>query len=432
MIYRFSLKQFFTKILILTLMSAAIGYWLDGLFVVISLTFLATLIWQYRHVVEIINWLWHKNVLYPPESKGVWGHIYDGIYRRIKTYRSKQKKLNAQVRQFRDGAEALPDAVIVLDLDLAIRWANKKASRILDIHWPADSGQRINNLVRSPKLTKYLDKRNFELPCKISSPRNDEQQLELRFMVYGDNQYLLLVRDVSQSNRLEAMRRDFVANVSHELKTPLTVVRGYVEMIKDDPQLAEHWRYSMQEIDQQVNRMDRLVQQLLVLSKVEVAGHENIENKVNVAVLITQIVSELNWLIEQKKHHITLNINSDFGLLGIESEIKSAFTNLIINAVNYTPDNGEITIGWQKTSANWQFFVKDNGCGILSTDIPRLTERFYRVDKSRSRDTGGTGLGLAIVKHVANHHNAHLQIDSEYNKGSRFSILFREQDIYSL
>lgn len=432
MIYRFSLKQFFTKILILTLMSAAIGYWLDGLFVVISLTFLATLIWQYRHVVEIINWLWHKNVLYPPESKGVWGHIYDGIYRRIKTYRSKQKKLNAQVRQFRDGAEALPDAVIVLDLDLAIRWANKKASRILDIHWPADSGQRINNLVRSPKLTKYLDKRNFELPCKISSPRNDEQQLELRFMVYGDNQYLLLVRDVSQSNRLEAMRRDFVANVSHELKTPLTVVRGYVEMIKDDPQLAEHWRYSMQEIDQQVNRMDRLVQQLLVLSKVEVAGHENIENKVNVAVLITQIVSELNWLIEQKNHHITLNINSDFGLLGIESEIKSAFTNLIINAVNYTPDNGEITIGWQKTSANWQFFVKDNGCGILSTDIPRLTERFYRVDKSRSRDTGGTGLGLAIVKHVANHHNAHLQIDSEYNKGSRFSILFREQDIYSL
>ncbi len=432
MIYRFSLQSFLTKAFAAFLACIVFGYFIDNIMLALSMAFFIVLIWNYRQLIKLIDWLWHKNLLYPPESEGVWGHVYDGIYRRIKAYRKKQKKLNSQALQFRDGAEALPDAVIVLNKFYAINWANKKASRLLGIRWPADSGLRINNLVRSPKLSKYLKKANFSQACKILSPYSDDVELELRFMPYGKDQFLLMVRDVSQSSRLESMRRDFVANVSHELKTPLTVMRGYIELINDDENLPPHWQFSMSEINQQVDRMDRLVKQLLVLSKVEVAGIDDIENKVDMPMLIDGVVSDLSLILKKKKHKLKLNVNQDFGLYGLESEIKSACSNLLVNAINYTDDGGEITLSWFEQRGNWTLSVQDNGCGISVLDLPRLTERFYRVDKSRSRDTGGTGLGLSIVKHVANHHNARLHIDSELGKGSCFSIYFRSQDVYSI
>ncbi|WOH39085.1 phosphate regulon sensor histidine kinase PhoR [Thalassotalea fonticola] len=432
MIYRFSSKQFIFKQVLYIFASIFIGYWLNSIWLCLWIYTAVSLLWNYQHLVNIIDWLWQKNLLHPPESKGIWGHVYDGIYRRIKNYRQKQKQLNARIRQFRDGAEALPDAAIVLGLDYSIRWANKKATRLLGIKWPADSGQRINNLVRSPILTKYLKKSDFSEPCSILSPDDDNQQLELRFMTYGDDQYLLLARDVSQLKRLEMMRRDFVANVSHELKTPLTVMRGYVEMVQEDKDIPAHWGKSFATIEQQVTRMDRLVQQLLLLSRVEVHTDEDIRGQVNMPKLIEQLVEDINWLNKKKHHSINIEIDPRLGILGIESELKSACSNLMVNAMNYTPEGGNIKVSWTIDGDACLFSVADNGCGIESKDISRLSERFYRVDKSRSRDTGGTGLGLAIVKHVANNHNARFIIESEINKGSTFTIKFKAEDSFTI
>lgn len=430
MIYRFSLKHFLFKQILILIISSLIGYWVGHLALVLSVFLLFSLVWNYRHLTRLIDWLWQKNLLHPPESKGIWGHVYDGIYQRIKKYRRKQMQLNSRIRQFRDGAEALPDAAIVIGLDFSILWSNKKATRLLGIKWPADAGQRLNNLVRSPSLTKYLDKADFSEPCSILSPDDDNQQLEMRFMTYGDNQYLLLARDVSQLKRLEMMRRDFVANVSHELKTPLTVMRGYVEMIQDDSDLPSQWAKSFNVIEQQVTRMDRLVQQLLVLSRVEVNSQEDIRSQVHMPKLIEHLLEDIHWLNKQKHHKISIAIDPRLGILGIESELKSACSNLMVNAMNYTPDGGSIKVNWQKVDDYCEFSVSDNGCGIEDKDISRLSERFYRVDKSRSRDTGGTGLGLAIVKHVAHHHNADLFITSTYGKGSTFTLRFSVADSF--
>ncbi|WP_371373090.1 phosphate regulon sensor histidine kinase PhoR [Thalassotalea aquiviva] len=434
MIYRFSLKQFITKRLLIILASLLIGFWVGHVWLVLCISLGLTLLWTYRHLIGLINWLWHKKLLHPPESTGVWGHVYDGIYRRIKSYRKKQKKLGYQVRQFRDGAEALPDAAIVLDLDFAIRWANKKARRLLGIRWPMDSGQRINNLIRSPQLTKYLNKNDFTEPCSILAPDNDNQQLELRFMTYGDKQYLLLARDVSQSKRLERMRRDFVANVSHELKTPLTVVRGYVEMVQEDVNLPKHWSYSFKQIEEQVSRMDRLVEQLLVLSKVEVSSSsdEDLRSPIDMPEILYVLLQDAQWLNKEKQHQISSDIDSNLGIWGVASELKSACTNLLVNAMNYTEPGGKIHLSWYKDDKHCVFNVSDDGCGILPNDIERLSERFYRVDKSRSRDTGGTGLGLSIVKHVAQNHRAHLHIESVFGQGSNFSILFHLEDAVAI
>ncbi|WP_371186449.1 phosphate regulon sensor histidine kinase PhoR [Thalassotalea maritima] len=432
MIYRFSARQFIVKQLALLLASALIGYWFGHVWLVLWLVTAVNLALHYRHLLAVIQWLWHKNLLYPPESNGIWGHVYDGIYRRIRYYRSRQKQLNFRIKQYRDGAEALPDAAVVLDLNYKIGWSNKKANRLLGIRWPQDSGQRITNLVRSLVLNKYVEKSDFSEPCALVSPENPNQQLELRFMNYGDDQYLLLARDVSQLKRIEKMRRDFVANVSHELKTPLTVMRGYVEMMQDHDSMPTQWQKSLRTVEDQVTRMDRLVQQLLVLSRVESHNEDDIRHQINLPKLIDAVMEDIYFLNQEKQHELILDITPELGILGVESELKSACSNLIVNAMSYTQHAGTIKISWQKVNDKCIFSVEDNGCGIAEQDILRLSERFYRVDKSRSRDTGGTGLGLAIVKHVATNHKGRLKIRSELGKGSCFSLEFPVEESFRI
>ncbi|WP_394176391.1 phosphate regulon sensor histidine kinase PhoR [Thalassotalea litorea] len=431
MIYRFSLKQFFHRVLTFISCLVIAGLLFGELQLVLLIGAVIVLIWNYRHLLKLINWLWQKNLISPPESSGVWGHIYDGIYRRTQKYRRKQRELNARIREFRDGAEALPDAAVVLDLDYCIRWCNKKATYLLGIRWPFDNGQRITNLVRSPELTHYIGKNDFTLPCSLESPDNEDQQLELRFMPYGDKQYLLLARDVSQLHRVEKMRSDFVANVSHELKTPLTVVRGYMELIQEQTEdFSEQWLRTFSTIEQQVTRMDRLVEQLLILSRVEVNADIEIKAMVNIPEMMNTLIADARILNKDKQHKLLFDVDETLGLKGNESELKSAFANLLVNALNYTPDGGTIKVSWQRVGEHCVYQVSDTGVGIRSEDIPRLTERFYRVDKSRSRDTGGTGLGLAIVKHVAHHHHAQLHIESTLHKGSNFKMEFPAQDCF--
>lgn len=425
MYFRISYKEILVKLSIIFTLIALVGSLFDLASLFIAIAAISLILWHYRHIYMLTKWLWRSKSISPPHAKGVWGHIFDGLYRQTKQYRQKQKLLNEKIRQFRDGAEALPDAALVLSQDLLIQWGNKKAQRILGIRSPGDAGQRIDNLIRFPEFTHYLEASDYSQPCLIPSPINNELVLELRLMPYGIDQVLLLARDVSKIQQLEEMRRDFVANVSHELKTPLTVVRGYVEMIQaNDEALEPSWKKIFSTMEGQVTRMDRLVEQLLVLSRVEIHADEDEKQIINMSVLINTLISDSEWLNQKKHHEITSSIDENLSIEGIEGELKSACLNLISNAIAYTPEHGKIHICWKKDGLKAKFSVKDNGPGIRPEHVNRLTERFFRVDKSRSRDTGGSGLGLAIVKHVLNHHNAELAIYSKWQEGSEFVITF--------
>ena len=423
--FRLSTRTIVTRIIATLVIAGFVGYLFGNAFLALALTAISLLLWNYSHLFKLMDWLWQGTSIAPPQASGIWGRIYDGLYHRIRKQRKKQKQLNERIRKFRDGAEALPDAAIVLSTELTILWGNKKASQFIGIRWPGDVGQRIDNLIRFPEFAKYLEEADFESPCVILSPVNSEQQLELRMMAYGSDQILLLARDISKIQRLEEMRRDFVANVSHELKTPLTVVRGYVEMVQaSEAALEPHWQKAFSTIETQVSRMDRLVEQLLVLSRVENNVEDSNHQQVNLSRLVLAIVEDIQWLNQEKNHVINDEIAADIVIDGNEHELKSACMNLISNAIAYTPENGAIKVSLSCDGNKVRFSVKDNGPGIKPEHVNRLTERFFRVDKSRSRNTGGSGLGLAIVKHVLNHHNAELAIESEWNKGSEFIIYF--------
>ncbi|MCO4798223.1 MAG: phosphate regulon sensor histidine kinase PhoR [Colwelliaceae bacterium] len=423
--FRLSARTIISRLIITLALSAIVGFLLGNTFLFVAFSSVTILIWHYHHLLKLIKWLWRSKTISPPESEGVWGRIYDGLYRQTKKYRKKQKILNEKIRQFRDGAEALPDAALVLSDELIIEWGNKKAQRLLGIRWPGDIGQRIDNLLRFPEFSQYLEEGNFETPCHIPSPINAEVILELRLMAYGTEQVLFLARDVSKIHRLEEMRRDFVANVSHELKTPLTVVRGYVEMVQmTEHALDPYWHKVFNTMETQVSRMDRLVEQLLVLSRVEVKTDEEDKQFIDMPKLINALVDDSKWLNQEKNHQVSAEIDEKLCIEGIDNEIKSACLNLISNAISYTPANGNIFISWQMAGNKAKFLVKDDGPGIRPENVNRITERFFRVDKSRSRDTGGSGLGLAIVKHVLNHHHAELSINSKWGEGSEFIIYF--------
>jgi two-component system phosphate regulon sensor histidine kinase PhoR len=426
MYFRITARALLTRIISGLIASAIVGYLIGQTFLVVSLVTIGLLAWHYSHLFKLIQWLWQGKSISPPQANGVWGRIYDGLYRRIRKQRQKQKQLNERIRKFRDGAEALPDAALVLSHELNILWGNKKASQLLGVRWPGDVGQRIDNLIRFPEFSKYLEDGDFESPCLIISPINTELQLELRMMAYGSDQILLLARDISKIQRLEEMRRDFVANVSHELKTPLTVVRGYVEMVQaSDSALEPHWQKAFSTIETQVSRMDRLVEQLLVLSRVENNVDSDNHHQVDLSRLILTIVEDAQWLNQEKNHAIHSDIAPDISLEGNEHELKSACLNLLSNAIAYTPENGAIDVTLRIDGNKIRFSVKDNGPGIKPEHVNRLTERFFRVDKSRSRNTGGSGLGLAIVKHVLNHHHGELSIESDWQQGSELIIFFK-------
>lgn len=329
--------------------------------------------------------------------------------------------------RFQSGIEALPDAALILSPDLVIMSGNKKAQRLLGVRFPDDVGKHIEQLLIDPEFSDYLQQGKFEIPCSITSPINDELQLEISVMAFGGEQVILMSRAIAKYHRLKKMRREFVANVSHELKTPLTVVRGYVEMIQEtEYALDPHWNKVFTTIEGQVSRMERLVEQLLSLSKVENNRGDDDMKPVDMPALVENLVEDARWLNQEKQHELRTNITQGIGVVGIETELKSACTNLISNAIAYTPANGTIDVSWLRNGDKVIFSVKDNGDGIKSDQLNRLTERFYRIDKSRSRDTGGSGLGLAIVKHVLLHHKAELVITSEWGQGSEFAIYFDE------
>lgn len=378
--------------------------------------------WQLR---KLTHWLWFQRGIYPPKAIGIWNNVFDGIYSQQRRNAKKRNDLTALVRRFRLGAEALPDGVVIYDVHRNIFWCNKIAQDMLGLKWPADKGIRIDNLIRMPEFIDYLDDQAYSKPLEIQSPTNDAHTYEIRVVPFESDKWTVIVRDITQLNQLEQMRKDFIANVSHELKTPLTVMRGYLEMTKDFCDIDEPmWNKAHTMMTEQTSRMDDLVSQLLSLSKIEQQGDDIVMQEVDVPKVLNVLVDEAKSL-SNNKHNISAEIDPELKVIGLASELRSAFSNLVFNAVRYTPENGEISISWSLTkSGKAKFVVKDSGVGIDPAHIPRLTERFYRVDEARTRKTGGAGLGLSIVKHALAHHKSKLEIESKLNEGSVFSFRF--------
>lgn len=328
-------------------------------------------------------------------------------------------RLAAQLRSLRTVARGLPDALVLLDAARRVVWCNPAADRLLGIAWPRDRGRAIDQGDAARELAAWLARGHAE-PEEIRSPADAELRLHLTLLPYGTSCHVLLARDVSRLTRLEQMRRDFVANVSHELRTPLTVIHGYLELLdpKDVPALAP----VLDEMRAQSERMRQIVEDLLTLSHLEMQ-HSLPSERVAMTPQLHALLREAEAL-SGGRHRITLHDAAHCDLLGSARDLHSAFSNLVSNAVRYTPDGGAITISWRRTTTGAEYAVADTGYGIGAEHLPRLTERFYRVSTSRSRAKGGTGLGLSIVKHVLNLHDAELRIESALGKGSTFSCMF--------
>lgn len=425
-----SKRKIFGKIFLLFFCVALIGWLFDLLFPALFATSLALLSWNYRHIFVLDKWLWRDKKLTPPAGDGSWQQVFDGIYYRQRKARKKNKDLRVLIRRFRDGAEALPDAIVVLNSDWTIIWCNKLAQQLVGLRWPQDERQRIDNLIRNPEFQTYIQQKQFDQPLELASPVNEDLVLEYRMLQYGNDQHLLIVRDVTQLKLLEQVRKDFVANVSHELRTPLTVLQGYLEVMDaDNLPNAGIWGKAHTVMLEQTKRMDALVQQLLTLSRIEAAAKVQFEDDIDVPAMLSMLEQEAQSLNREKQHQISFSVEPGLMVSGIREELRSAFSNLITNAIKYTPNGGEIQVSWVRQHQKAVFSVSDNGEGIAPQHVKRLTERFYRVDQARARTTGGTGLGLAIVKHVLQRHNSKLMIFSEPKKGSSFSFSLPAQQL---
>ncbi|MBD1581717.1 phosphate regulon sensor histidine kinase PhoR [Pseudoalteromonas sp. S16_S37] len=414
-------KRLFLYFLPLTLIGILIG----APFVLLFIGALSLLLWHYHQLYRLSDWLLNQRSFNPPEGEGAWEQIFEGIYHLQHRNRKKRNELAELIRRFREGAEAVPDAVVVLQQDMSIVWCNQLALKVLGLQWPTDHGQRLDNLIRDPKFVKYMNAHQFDEPLELDSGHASEQVLEFRVMPYAE-QLMMVVRDITRLKQLEQMRKDFVANVSHELRTPLTVVTGYLEMLDSDnlpsPAMWNKAHYTMIE---QCKRMDSLVNQLLSLSRIEGARKQEKDKPVDVPRMLSLIEIEAKSLNQEKHHQLIFNVDQSLDILGAADELRSAFSNLVFNAIHYTKPEGIVEVKWQcDEQGRPRFSVIDNGDGIAPEHIHRLTERFYRVDKARSRKTGGSGLGLAITKHVLTRHDSALEITSTVGEGSTFSFAF--------
>lgn len=404
------------------------GIYVGDVTLVLLIAAITLIIFNYLHLYRLTKWLWESRKMSPPSAPGVWEHVYEGIYYLQRRNRNKRRNLGELVKRFREGSEALPDAVVVVDDEAKIVWCNRHARIEMGFKWPEDNGRRIDNLIRHPDFIEYFHSGDYQYPIEIPAPTNPNKTFEYRIMAYGEDQLLLIVRDVSRVSQLEEMRKDFVANVSHELRTPLTVINGYLEVLSsDDNEQAPFVNKAMSEMGTQTKRMQALIEDLLILSRIESSSERIYENTIDMKAMLTQIELEATALNKEKKHNITFKVDAELSVFGVETEMRSACSNLIFNAIHYTPPGGDIKVVWKKRGGGAYFAVIDNGDGIETKHLRRLTERFYRVDKARSRKTGGSGLGLSIVKHVLNHHNAFLNLESKVGKGSEFSFILPEE-----
>jgi two-component system phosphate regulon sensor histidine kinase PhoR len=382
------------------------------------------LVFHLRQLAQLDYWLADPATRAVPDGTGLWEEIFSRLNKMVRQQREGERQSAAALRHMEQATSALPEGVVILDEADHIEWCNPLAERHFGLDALRDVGQQITYLARQPEFVQYLSMHNFNEPLVLRGTQHDGVTLSIKLIPYGDDKKLLISSDITRFERIETVRRDFVANVSHELRTPLTVVNGFVETLGGMDDLNNDMaRRGLKLMGAQTQRMERLVDDLLTLSKLDNALNALREEPVEVPALLRLLFTE-GQTLSAGKHTLRLDMQSDCSLLGNTEELRSAFGNLVSNAIRYTPQGGDIVLTWREQEGQPLFSVQDSGLGIAPQHIPRLTERFYRVDHSRSRETGGTGLGLAIVKHVASRHQARLDIVSEEGKGSTFSIVF--------
>ena len=404
------------------ILSGAAGLIVGNFLAGISLGIMFFLIWQYRILENISRFLRNGGEQGPPDSPGIVNEIVREIELLRERHKSREDELAGYLTRFEEAIVALPDAVVVMDADGHVEWANDKASEYLGIHGTRDRGQRLSHIFRQPELLEFLthaDKDNTQKNLVIGSPVNADISLEIRITRYARSSLLLVAGNVTDIQRTNRMRKDFIANASHELRTPLTVISGYLEAIDNEAdELPGGWQARIKQMRNQTRRMQNLIEDLLKLSRLESKPSAELDNEVDIAELISVIHDEAQALSGDQDHIFTLDIQAGLIVKGDQDSLYSAFSNIVFNAVQYTPSNGVIGIKWYRTGPDACLEVTDSGEGIPAEHIQRVTERFYRVDKARSREKGGTGLGLAIVKHVMVQHEAELKISSEPGRGT--------------
>lgn len=377
-------------------------------------------LWQLQ---RLARWLQQPNDV-PPEANKLWGEVFDGIYHYQRREKANQQQLSQLLERIQDSSQALRDGVVMIDQKGDLEWWNHAAERLLGLSAASDRGQPITYLLRHPQFVDYYESQQYLEPLVLPSHITEDHLLEYQITLFGKNERLLLVRDCTKMRRLERMRQDFVANVSHELRTPLTVLSGYLETFSDHAeQLPSHWQRGLTLMTEQSARMEHLVAELLTLSRLETSDFKAEAAPINIAELLAAIRLDALALSEHQ-HQVTLNIDERLYVRGSLTELRSAFSNLVFNAVKYTPHGSIIELHWYHDQDGAYLEVKDNGPGIDSKHLKFLTQRFYRVDTSRSSHTGGTGLGLAIVKHVMLRHQGRLSISSSAHQGSCFTCYF--------
>lgn len=406
-------------------LSLAVGLLTQNLLFFSMLGLLVYLVWHLYQLIHLIKLIRQHRYIHAPYPPGLWGEIHAALAQAQVSGRNYKKQLVQFGSRFRKATAAMSDGLILLDQNRRIEWANPAANSLLNIDFPADERKSILDLLRYPFLQEYLSDADFNRPLEFPSADGSGMVISLQIISFGkkESRLLLIVRDTTQIYNLNQIRKDFVANVSHELKTPLTVIAGFVENLNFADKLPAQERPLLL-MQQQSVRMESTINDLLILSRIELEQEDHLQQLLAVPTMLLELIEEARNLSGTQRHEFHAEIDLNLGLLGNETELRSVFSNLLFNAVRHTPPRAKIEVVWKFAQQQAYFIVKDSGEGIIARHIPRLTERFYRVDRGRSRESGGTGLGLAIVKHGVSRHGGNLSIQSKVGMGSTFRCDF--------
>jgi two-component system phosphate regulon sensor histidine kinase PhoR len=415
-------RKFLLGLLLLFVAGGLIGWFYDAPATGILAAALIALFWQVRHLLAFVRATRTRDFEVFRHGDGIWQQIFSSFASQQARVERSEQEYRELLREISRTTDAMPDAAVILDKNNDIVMSNRAAKMLAGLKPKKDRGQRVDNILRDPKLTKLLRSGDFTRDIEIPSPVRDDGWLNCRVAPYGTEQKLLILRDVTERIRLTRMRRDFVANASHELRSPLTVIAGYLDSLADDPGMPRDWAVPVTQMQIQARRMNRIVAELLELSRLESAGPAVERDLIDVVGLLN--AAQRTFYKPGETAVIEVLAESKVRLRGSSNEIESLVTNLLTNAVRHTPADGRITLSWRSDASGAELAVADTGEGIDAEHLPRVTERFFRVDRGRSRDDGGVGLGLAIVKHVLGRHDGRLEIESERGKGSTFTCWF--------
>lgn len=414
------IRRLILILIISGLIGLGIGHFI--LFIALGLMFFFAL--QFRSLYLVNQWISQHSNEPPPELSGIWSALLFNVYRAQRRERTLQAEMVGLIDRAQSSLMALEEAVLLIDEDHCLEWWNPASERLLGLKL-GDRRRQVLTILRNPEFIKYFNHvEDHPNGLILQSTLQEGRFIQVKITRFGYESRLLVAYDVTHIRKLEQMRKDFVDNISHELRTPLTVLSGYIETLSDNDDMPQRWRRAFDQMHQQARRMNALVNDLLLLSRLENESSKTKNQIVNMAELMNQLFDDAQGYNTEFGHSVHLNLDSHNDIIGSDIELASAFGNLVTNAIKYTPNNGDITISWQDRGDVSIFSVQDTGIGISPEHIPRLTERFYRVDSGRSRETGGTGLGLAIVKHVLAQHEAHLEIESQEQMGSTFKAIF--------